>query len=76
MMAVVAIIQTFGDFLCSSPHLHILASDGCFEEAGVFYASPAKINAEELGPLSRCNVLSMLNKKGLIAERTIEFISS
>lgn len=39
--AVVA-IQTFGDFpLGFHPHLHILVSDGCFHENGMFSVSPA-----------------------------------
>ncbi len=52
MPAAAACIQTFGDFLGFNPHLHILASDGCFGEDGMFYASPVKINVEELEPLS------------------------
>ena len=38
--AVVA-IQTFGDFLAFHPHLHILVSDGCFYENGMFSVGPA-----------------------------------
>ena len=38
--AVVA-IQTFGDFLGFHPHLHILVTDGCFHENGLFSVSPA-----------------------------------
>jgi len=73
--AAVASIQTFGDFLGFNPHLHILVSDGCFGECGMFYTSPLNINAEELEPLLRHKVLSMLKRKGLITDRTIELIS-
>lgn len=63
MPAAAAFIQTFGDFLGSSPHLHILVDDGCFEDSGMFYASGSHINAEELEPLFRHKVLSMLKRK-------------
>ena len=76
MPAAAASIQTFGDFLGFNPHLHILAADGCFGESGMFYASHIDINAEELEPLFRHKLLSMLKKKGLITDRTIELISS
>lgn len=42
----------------------------------MFYASNIDINAEELEPLFKHKVLSMLKKKGLITEATIELISS
>ncbi|MCG2790182.1 MAG: transposase [Actinomycetia bacterium] len=68
--------KTFGDFLGASPHLHILTCDGGFGECGMFYASHIDINAEELEPLFRHKVLSMLKKKGLITEAAIELTSS
>ena len=74
--AAAASIQTFGDFLGFNPHLHILVSDGCFGECGMFYASNIDINAEELEPLFRHKVLSMLKKKRLITDRVVELISS
>ena len=76
MPAAAASIQTFGDFLGFNPHLHILAADGSFGDGGMFYASSPDINAEELEPLFRHKVLSMLKRKGLITNRTIELISS
>jgi hypothetical protein len=42
----------------------------------MFYASHIDINAEELEPLFRHKVLSMLKKKGLIRDRVVELISS
>ena len=44
----VAPIQTFGDLLGASPHLHILAADGGFGSSGMFYSAQDNINAEEL----------------------------
>ena len=66
MPAAAASIKPFGDFLGFNPHLHILACNGCFGESGMFYASHIDINAEELEPLFRRKVLSMLKKKGLL----------
>ena len=40
MPAATIVIQAFGDFPGASPHLHILAADGCFKESGMFYTSP------------------------------------
>ena len=74
--AAAASIQTFGDFLGFNPHFHILTCDGCFGESGMFYASNTDINADKLEPLFRHKVLSMLKRKGLITEATIEIISS
>jgi len=59
---------SFGDFLGASPHLHIIAADGCFKESGMFYTSPAGIDADLPEPLFRHKVLSMLKKKGLITD--------
>ena len=74
--AATASIQTFGDFLGFNPHLHILSCDGCFGDSVMFYASPNHINAEDLEPLFKHKLLSILKKKGLIRDRTIELISS
>jgi hypothetical protein len=65
MSAAAASIQTFGDFLSFNPHLHILACDGCFGRGGIFYASHSDTNAEELEPLFRYKLLSMLKRKRL-----------
>jgi len=69
-------LQIFGDFLGFNPHLHILVSDGCFCQNGIFFASPININTKELEPLFRHKLLSILKKKRLIIEKTIELISS
>ena len=54
----------------------LLTCDGCFKESDMFYASQLNINAEELEPLFRHKVLSMLKRKGLITNRVIELITS
>ncbi|MBM3701951.1 MAG: hypothetical protein FJW63_02975 [Actinobacteria bacterium] len=41
-------LQIFGNFLGFNPHLHILVSDGCFCQNGIFFALPININTEEL----------------------------
>jgi hypothetical protein len=57
-------IQTFGDFLGFNPHLHILISDGCFHENGLFTVSPA-IDTKALENIFRDKVLKMLMAKEL-----------
>ena len=76
MPAAVAVIQTFGDFLRFNPHVHILASDGCFEKDGFFYASPISIDISSLKELFIYRVFKMLLKKGLITDRVVELILS
>lgn len=46
------------------------------ERVAYFMHPLAHINAEDLEPLFRHKVLSMLKKKRLITDRTIELISS
>ena len=36
---VVIAVQTFGDFLNFNPHLHVIATDGCFKGDGDFIKS-------------------------------------
>jgi hypothetical protein len=58
-------IQTFGDMLGFHPHLHILVSDGCFHENGIFSVSP-KVDTRTIEQIFRHNVLKMLLAKGKI----------
>jgi len=58
-------IQTFGDMLGYHPHLHILISDGCFQENGMFSVSPA-VDTGAVERLFRHKVLRMLLNKGKI----------
>jgi len=63
-------IQTFGDFLGFNPHLHVLISDGCFHENGMFSVSP-HIDTDVLEKLFRHLVLKMLLAKGKITTDVI-----
>jgi hypothetical protein len=67
--AVVA-IQSFGDFLGFNPHLHVLISDGCFHENGMFSVSPT-IDTGVLEKIFRHIVLKMLLGKGKISPDVI-----
>jgi len=64
-------VQTFGDFLNFNPHLHIIATDGCFDQDGGFMVG-AVPDASVLEGLFRLEVFSMLKKEGKISGATIE----
>lgn len=68
--AVIA-VQTFGDFLNFNPHLHIIATDGCFDQDGGFMVG-AVPDASVLEELFRLQVLGMLKKEGKINDAIIE----
>jgi hypothetical protein len=71
--AVVA-IQTFGDFPQGfHPHLHILVSDGCFHENGMFSVSPTA-DTKALEQIFRHKVLKMLLAKGKITRAMIALL--
>ena len=53
--AAVIAVQTFGDFLNFNPHLHIIATDGCFGKDGSFMTGIVP-NASHLEPLFRLEV--------------------
>jgi predicted acyltransferase len=59
--AVIA-IQAFGDFLGFNPHLHILISDGCFHENGLFTVVPT-IDVKVLKQIFRHKVLKMFIRR-------------
>ena len=63
-------IQTFGDFLGFHPHLHILVSDGCFHENGMFTVLP-DIDTKALERIFRHRILKMLLAKGKITQDMI-----
>ena len=58
-------VQTFGDFLNFNPHLHIIATDGCFDKDGGFMVG-AVPDASVLERLFRLEVFNMLKKEGKI----------
>lgn len=68
--AVIA-VQAFGDFLNFNPHLHIIATDGCFDRDGGFMVG-AEPDASVLEGLFRLEVFSMLKKEGKINGAIIE----
>jgi hypothetical protein len=70
--AVVA-IQSFGDFLGFSPHLHILCSDGCFYGEGTFRVAP-RFETKPLEEIFRLRVFKMLLSKGKITEDMVDMV--
>jgi hypothetical protein len=58
--AVIA-VQTFGDFLNFNPHLHIIATDGCFATGEEFMVGTVP-DASNLIDLFRLEVFRMLEK--------------
>jgi hypothetical protein len=68
--AVIA-VQSFGDFQNLNPHLHIIATDGCFYGSGSFMVSPM-LNPRELEGLFRHEILKLLKAEGKINDRVIE----
>jgi hypothetical protein len=66
-------IQTFGDFLGFNPHLHILCSDGCFYEDGMFWIA-SRFETKQLEEVFRHKVFKMLFSKGKITEELIDML--
>jgi hypothetical protein len=72
--AVVA-VQSFGDFQNFNPHLHVLATDGCFYGNGSFKACPTP-QAKDLEEPFRHEVFKMLKAEGKINDVVIENMMS
>ena len=72
---VVVSIQTFGDFINFNPHLHIVATDGCFYNDGEFMIGNVP-NPSGLKEVFQIEVLEMLKKEGLITDFIIQNMSS
>ena len=68
--AVIA-VQSYGDFQNFHPHLHILATDGCFYNDGAFMVCPPP-EPGALDALFRYEVLKMLRAEGKITDAVIE----
>ena len=66
-------IQSFGDFLGFNPHLHVLASDGCFYGNGMFRVAP-RLHTKDLEKIFRHKVFKMLLSKGKITEDLISML--
>ena len=67
--AVIA-VQTFGDFLNFNPHVHIVATDGCFDGDGNFISGPEP-EPKELEAAFRCEVFKLLKDAGKINDLII-----
>jgi len=72
--AVIA-IQSFGDFLGFNPHLHVLASDGCFYGNGMFRVAPRFVT-KHLEEIFRHKVFKMLLSKGIITQDLVNMLLS
>jgi len=68
--AVVA-MHSFGDFKNFHPHLHILATDGCFYGDGAFMVCPPP-KTDDLEELFRYEVFKFLRAEGKISDVVIE----
>jgi hypothetical protein len=64
-------VQTYGDFLNFTPHLHAVVSDGCFSKDGDFHMGSDFV-LKDLEKIFRHEVLKMLKKEGKITDAVIE----
>ncbi len=64
-------VHTFGDFQQYNPHLHLIATDGCFTRHGTFTKGPGS-EPKDLQELFRYEVLKMLKAEGKINDAVIE----
>ena len=64
-------VQSFGDFQNFNPYLHVIATDGYFQENDAFKVCPPPYIAD-LEDLFRYEVFKMLKKEGLITDAVIE----
>jgi hypothetical protein len=68
--AVIA-VQTFGDYQNFNPHLHVIATDGCFYGNGGFAVGPTP-HSSDLEEAFRLEVFKMLKKEEKITDSIIE----
>jgi len=72
---VIAVVQTFGDFLGFNPHCHILVTDGCFYGSrGMFRVAPP-LELKKLEAIFRHRVLRMLLSRGKITGEMVRMLS-
>jgi ribosomal protein S27E len=64
-------VQSFGDFQNFNPHLHVLATDGCFYNDAAFMVCPPP-DTGELEELFRYQVFKMLKSEGKITDVVID----
>lgn len=72
---IVCSVQTFGEFLNFNPHLHIIATDGCFNSDNEFMVGITP-KEEDLIPAFKKVVFDLLLKEGLISNAVIENMNS
>jgi hypothetical protein len=68
-------IQTYGRTCNYHPHLHLLVSDGGFDQQGTFYAMPY-VDTHPMEALFRHKVLRMLLAKDKITASRVEMLLS
>ena len=68
-------VQTFGEFINFNPHLHIIATDGCFCTDGSFMIGVIP-NAADLEATFAVEVFDMLKKEGKINRIIIDNMNS
>jgi hypothetical protein len=64
-------VHTLGDFQQFNPHLHLIATDGCWSGKGTFTKGPGP-EPKDLHELFRYEVLKMLKAEGKISDAVIE----
>ncbi len=73
---VVMSIQTFGDYPDKfHPHIHMISSDGLFNDNGTFYVMP-DVDLKPLEELFRAEVFKMLKKEEKITDEIINLLLS
>ena len=61
-------VQTLGDFQNFNPHLHIIATDGCFYGNDMFIRGPAAPVPADLEEAFRREIFKLLKKEGMITD--------
>ena len=68
-------IQTFGDLLGFNPHCHVLCTDVCFDERGLFRVAP-RFASGVLKAIFEHKVFRMLLSKGKITQDLVLMLGS
>lgn len=68
-------VHSFGDFQQFNPHLHVIATGGCFSDTGTFSVAPMA-RATDRQELFRHEMFKMLKAEGKIGDAVIENMSS
>lgn len=71
MLGAAIAVHTFADFQQFNPHLHIIATDGCFSGGGTFTKGPG-LAANDLEELFRYEVLKILRAESKLNNAIIE----